>query len=181
MNVADGTLSRDVPAGLALQPGETVVAVIYPWWAVGIGFYIFTLGLWEFWRRRHYIALTNQRLVYAKGILLVKSSRSVQLSRVQDATYERRLWAGGVAISSAGGALGNLKDVLYRPREARAFVHAVNDAARRDHSSGLGETGGVGTSESVGNALRELAKLRDEGLIDSGEYETKRQELLKRL
>jgi hypothetical protein len=155
---------------------------MHPWWLVTLVYYILTLGLWEIWRRRHYIALTTERLVYAKGIVLFKVSRSVPLSRIQDATYERRFIAGGIEISSAGGSFGNLKDVTFRPRQAKAFVHSVNEATRKTHSSGVEdehrETRAVG---DPAEAMRSLTKLRDDGLITNEEYEAKRLELLARM
>jgi len=169
-------------AGFDPQPGEYLVAAIHPWLLVWWPYYL-AFGLGAIWRRRHYLALTNQRLVYAKGVVLNKVSRSVPLSRVQDATYARRGWAGGVAISSAGGSFGNLSDVVFRPAEAKAFVYAVNQATQHSASAGLGDVHRDGQREAgdVAEAMRTLARLRDEGLISEAEYEAKRRELLARM
>lgn len=176
------THSIRLPGGVELHPGEQVVALMYPWWMATLLSYVFTLGLWEIWRRRHYIALTNERLIYAKGIVFRKASRSVPLSRIQDATYERQFWAGGFQISSAGGAFGNLKDVTFRPREAKAFVHSVNDATRIDSSMGLGEERhDTSVDTDPANAIRSLTTLRNDGLITEEEYEAKRREVLARI
>lgn len=176
---------EQLPGAVDMNSGEQVVALMYPWWLATLPYYLFTLGLWVIWRRRHYIALTNERLVYSKGIVINKVSRSVPLSRIQDATYARRFWSGGIEISSAGGSFGNLKDVVFRPAEAKAFVHAVNTATRSQpaSSSGLGEArhdthaGAADTAEE----LRSLAKLREDALITEDEYQAKRQELLARI
>jgi len=156
--------------------------VISPWWLVTLGAYIVTLGFWEIWRRRHYLALTDERLVYAKGIVFNKVSRSVPLARVQDATYARRLWAGGIEISSAGGSFGSLKDVGFRPRQAKEFVHALNAATRRASSPGTGDAARPpGAGADPAETIRSLGRLRDDGLITEDEYQAKRQEILSRM
>jgi len=170
------------PSDFAPHPDEEVVAVLRPWWLVWLVYYI-PFGLGELWRRRHSIVLTSERLVFTRGIVFNKSSRSVPLSRIQDATYARALFVGGVEISSAGGSFGSLKDIVFRPSEAKAFVRAVNEATRAHTSAGLGEpaptrpTAGADAAESI----RALAALRAEGLISEDEYERKRRELLERL
>jgi Short C-terminal domain/Bacterial PH domain len=177
-----------LPKGVTLQEGETPQRVIYPSAGRTWILHLWTLGLWEIWRRRHYLALTDQRLMQAKGVVMVKTHRSVPLSRIQDATYSRVLWFGGVEISSAGGGLGTLKDGLYSPQDAQAFVEAVNKVAGHP-GPGLGEPAAAAPAPTpaapqAGNAaddLRQIAKLRDDGLITEDEYEAKRQELLKRI
>lgn len=171
-----------LPGGVELNSGERVVVLMRPWWMATLLLYLFTAGLWAIWRKRHYIALTNQRLIYAKGIVFSKVSRSVPLSRIQDATYARQWWVGGIEISSAGGSFGNLREVVFRPAEAKAFVHAVNEAARTTASAGLGdERGATRAGVDTAETIRALSKLREDGLITAEEYEAKRRELLARM
>jgi Short C-terminal domain/Bacterial PH domain len=171
-----------LPGGVTLQDGETAERVIYPPISRTWPLYLPTLGLWEIWRRRHYLALTNQRLMHGKGIVMIKTHRSIPLARIQDATYTRVMWLGGVQISSAGGESGTLKDANYSPKDARAFVDAVNKATTHP-GPGLGEPAVAAAQQagSAGDDLRQLAKLKDEGLVTDEEYEAKRQELLQRL
>jgi len=179
-NVSKTTAERRLPTGIELHSGERLVASIYPWWLATIGYYLLTLGLWEIWRRRHFIALTDQRLLHGKGIVLSKSLRSVPLSRVQDATYDRKLWAGGVQISSAGGSFGNLSDATFRPKQAKEFVHLLNEHIR--HRQGHdGVSAGPEAPVDPAAALRRLQELKDEGLITADEYAQKRAEILARL
>lgn len=68
--------------------------------------YPLTLGLWELWRRRHHVILTNQRVVVRKGII-AKSQQAVPIDRIQDAGLTTSIFGGGsVRLSSAGGSLG---------------------------------------------------------------------------
>jgi hypothetical protein len=115
-----------LPGGLTLNPGEQVIQVMNPWWFATIGYYFFTLGLWEIWRRRNYLVLTSQRIHMGHGIIAFKKQQSLPLDKVQDATYSRTLWVGNVLISSAGGSLGALKRTGFRPARAKEFVIEMN-------------------------------------------------------
>lgn len=68
--------------------------------------YLFSLGLWGVWRKRHRFVLTNQRVILTEGIM-TKEERAVPLSRVQDVALQRsRFHGSSVALSTAGGSLG---------------------------------------------------------------------------
>jgi membrane protein YdbS with pleckstrin-like domain len=183
-----------LPGGVSLQPGEQVLFVIYRWWLAVAPFYLFTLGLYEIWRRRRFIALTNERLLYCKGILLFKTQRSIPVDRVQDATYKRALWMGLVDISSAGGSFGKISDAAYKPSQAREFVARLHDRIEPGQVGEQGLISGGVASRAAGGAsparpdtydpaasLRQLQRLKDQGLLTDDEYAEKRQEILKRL
>jgi hypothetical protein len=178
-----GTGAREtrLPRGVELHADEHVVDVMYPWWAATILAYVLTLGLYEVWRRRHYLAMTNQRLLHGKGIIMWKSQRSVPLARVQDATYDRRAWAGGVQVSSAGGSFGKLSDIVYRPREAKEFVQRLSDCIGRQAGDGVAELRRMPALDDVETQLRRLSNLRAKGFVSPEEFDTKRQEILARL
>jgi membrane protein YdbS with pleckstrin-like domain len=166
-----------------MRPGEQVLAVIYRWWFAVAPFYLFTVGLYEFWRRRRFIALTNERLLLCHGILLFKTQRSIPVDRVQDATYGRALWMGTVSISSAGGSFGKISDTAYKPSQTKEFVARLQDRIKQVQ---VGEQGGIAgpptsaTGDPAGS-LRQLESLKDQGLLSDDEYAAKRQEILKRL
>jgi hypothetical protein len=170
-----------LPRGVELHPDERVVEIMYPWWAATILAYLLTLGLWEIWRRRHYVAMTNQRLLHGRGIVMWKSQRSVPLVRVQDATYDRRAWAGGVQVSSAGGSFGKLSDIVYRPREAKEFVRRLSDCIGRQTGDGVSEPHRSPEFDDVETQLRRLSSLRAKGFVSPEEFDSKRQEILARL
>lgn len=91
---------------IRLHDEEEILVDLMPsvWWTWPR--YLFTLGLWKFWRARHHFVLTNQRVVVAKGIIN-KTEQSVPLNRIQDAALRRSpLTGGAVVLSSAGGPLG---------------------------------------------------------------------------
>jgi membrane protein YdbS with pleckstrin-like domain len=182
---ADSDSAR-LPGGIFLQPGEQVLAVMYRWWLAVAPFYFFTLGLYEIWRRRRFIALTNERLLYCKGILLFKTQRSIPVDRIQDATYKRLLWMGLVDISSAGGSFGKISDTAYKPSQTREFVARLQERIGQVRADNQGLiSGGVPTRARSDTAavasLRQLQALKDQGLVTDDEYDEKRQEILKRL
>lgn len=69
---------------------------------------IFTLGIWLFWWKNNYLALTTQAIIRRKGVF-TKDERAVPLNRVQDVsiTYgiiRRILGHGDIRIETAGTA-----------------------------------------------------------------------------
>lgn len=83
-----------------LQPGEQIIFTAHPsGWATS-GYYIWTLGLWAFWRNATTFTVTDRRVIQAKG-RITKSVRSGPLPMVQDATVKTSLGAGSVILSSA--------------------------------------------------------------------------------
>ena len=113
---------------IQLLDGERVILDLHPsrGWTAPI--YVVTLGLWEFWRRRHHFVLTNQRIVIAKGILS-KQERSAQLDRAQDVRVDQSVLTGGrVYISTAGPGPGLRVGDPHTPLsrdDARAFADAL--------------------------------------------------------
>jgi membrane protein YdbS with pleckstrin-like domain len=92
--------------GLRLQDDESVVLefLASPFWTMGR--YLFTLGLWEFWRRKHRWVITNHRIISLRG-LISRHEVGIPLERIQDIHTKTSPFTGGhVALSSAGGALG---------------------------------------------------------------------------
>ena len=175
--------SARLPGGVSLQPNEQVLAVMYRWWVATAPFHLFTLGLYEFWRRRRFIALTTERLLHCRGILLFKAQRSIPLDRVQDATYKRVFWMGLVEISSAGGSFGRINDTAYKPSQTREFVARIQDRLEQVQAPEQGGVAGPPTSDAgdAAASLRQLQALKDQGLLTDPEYGEKRQEILKRL
>jgi hypothetical protein len=156
---------------------------MYRWWFATAPFHLFTVGLYEFWRRRRFIALTTERLLHCRGILLFKAQRSIPMDRVQDAAYKRYLWMGAIEISSAGGSFGKITDTAFKPSRTKEFVARVQD---RIEQVPLPEQGGVAgpPTPAAGDpaaSLRQLQALKDQGLLTDDEYAEKRQEILKRL
>jgi hypothetical protein len=69
--------------------GESVVAVVRPARGVQWPKYLYTLGLYGIWRKRHMFVLTDRRVIIGRGVF-VRTERSIPLDRVEDAVYRRR-------------------------------------------------------------------------------------------
>jgi hypothetical protein len=75
--------------GIDLQPGETVIVMARPSRGVTWPKYLYTLGLYGIWRKRHTFVLTDRRILAGEGVFN-RSERSIPLSRVEDASFRRR-------------------------------------------------------------------------------------------
>jgi hypothetical protein len=165
------------PEGLALHPGEQVIRSILPGGFGSLSLYVFTLGLWTFWRRRNFLTLTTERVWLARGRFIWKAQRSLPLAKVQDATYKKNLGYGGVTITTAGGGAGAISKRWYRNDDAQAFVEDLNRLLREAQRQAP-PAPPQPLPDIPGERLRTLARLRDEGLVTTDEFEAKKSEIL---
>ena len=77
------------PRGLTLRGGESVVMIVRPSRALSLGKYIYTLGLYGIWRKRHVYVLTDTRLMIGKGVVS-RTETSIPMNRVEEASFVRR-------------------------------------------------------------------------------------------
>jgi len=91
-----------------LQRGEQTILAIHPTaWTLGMA-YIFTLGLYELWRRATWFTITDQRVILSKGIV-TRTQRSVPVDMIQDATVTTQLGVGWILVTTAGGPASTLR------------------------------------------------------------------------
>jgi uncharacterized membrane protein YdbT with pleckstrin-like domain len=173
-------------ADLQLQEGEDVLFEAKPGsWATA-GFYFWTLGLYAFWRRATHFAITDQRVIMAKGIVS-KSQKTLPLDMVQDATVTTGLGVGGLNVSTAGGGqLSQLRLFPMRGEDARHMSEMIIDLRNKKRSASAPSAAAPAAappaaSGSSADRLRELERLRSEGLLNDDEYAAKRAEALKDL
>jgi uncharacterized membrane protein YdbT with pleckstrin-like domain len=123
--------THDLSLALRLRDDEEVVMACRPspHWVVLINKLV-TLWLYTFWWKRTAFVLTNQRVIYRRGVFN-SVERSLPLRFVQDATVVAK-WYGvaGVVVSTAGGAEGFEQLSPLSVAEARRFKDALLDAAR---------------------------------------------------
>jgi hypothetical protein len=111
--------------GLELQSGERLVLVARPWRLNRLLKYLYTLGLYGFWRKRNTFVLTDRRVLVGKGIF-GRSERSIPLARIDDASYERRGLAGYADIVSFDRGGRRLERIgPLSPRRAKGFTTEV--------------------------------------------------------
>jgi Bacterial PH domain len=121
-----------VQHGFRLQPDEHLLMVLRPsgWWGT-TGYYILTLGFYEFWRRATVFALTDQRILQRKGRIQMVE-QNLPVVDVEDVTVTKILGVGGVRVSVAGGLpSASLQEMQPLPTaEARRFADAIMAQAK---------------------------------------------------
>ena len=120
-------VAEEVPKKLRgiLQPGETMIMMTRPARRVTFPKYLYTLGLYGIWRKRHLFVLTDRRILAGEGVFN-RSERSIPLTRVEDATFRRRGLAAycDVVVTSRGGRRTERLGPLSA-RAARRFAREV--------------------------------------------------------
>jgi hypothetical protein len=117
-NRLPGFLRRSLP----LQPGESVLQVSKPSLASTWPKYVATLGLYGIWRRRRTTILTNHRLLLNSG-LVRHSERSIPISRIRDAHFERKGLVGYTELVMSDAKKERIGPVP--PKQARRLASEI--------------------------------------------------------
>jgi len=129
----------------------------------------------DWWWTRY--VLTTERLITRSG-LIAKKGVEIPLERITNVNFsqtafERILGAGDLLVESAGSAgQSKFKDIPH-PDDFQALLYKVREQ-RSIALSGAQPTPPQDPTE----AIRNLAKLKDDGLITEAEYEEKRKQIL---
>lgn len=105
---------------------------------------IFSLGIWLFWWRNDYLALTERSIVRRRGVF-TKEERAVPLNQVQDISISygiirRMLGHGDIRIETAG--TGGTEIIMYnvdKPEEFRSQIFAKIDEFFGDEARPMGK------------------------------------------
>jgi membrane protein YdbS with pleckstrin-like domain len=163
------------------------VALLVVVWAMWLG------GRYLQWLRTSFV-VTDQRVLYRTGVL-GRHGVEIPLNRVTDIRYhqglgERVLGVGDLDIESAGEEgdthlervrhPDEVQDEIYRQMEgaAQRTTRAGADAIGQAVARALRDHGGPGPGGDVVAKIEQLARLRDEGLITTDEFERRKNELL---
>lgn len=161
----------------------------YQWWEIAVT--VFLLGTWFVlavlpalqWKFTMFV-LTSDRLITRSGII-AKHSKEIPLERINDVAFsqsvlERVLGAGDLMIESAGERgqtrIGNVR----KPEQVQLMIFKETEANTGRMFAGardLPET----DETTIPEQIEALARLKQQGAITDVEFETKKQELLKRL
>jgi len=110
---------------LDLLPGESALFRLYPWRGAVWPKYVYTLGLYGIWRKRHLMLLTDHRVLLGKGIL-TRTERSIPLGRVESAVYVRVGPYGYCDVHyTARGTRQTERIGPLSPGKARQFASAI--------------------------------------------------------
>lgn len=143
-----------------LNPGETVHRIAAGRYADGQGL----------------LALTDQRLFFLKDGVMSKTSEDFPFSRVSSVGWRSGVMQGTVVIFSAG-VESKITHVF------NADGKALVDDARAKVSGGApaDQAPAAPVVPDVMGQLRQLAELRDAGVVTAAEFEAKKAELLARM
>lgn len=135
------------------------------------------------WQFTHFV-LTSDRLITRKGII-AKHSREIPLERINDVAFnqsviERFLGAGDLLIESAGERGQSRITAVRKPEEIQLMIYKATE----DNNNRMMRPDAAAAASSkstIPEQIEALARLRDQGTLSDIEFETKKQELLKRL
>ncbi len=157
--------------------------------------------------RSKLLVITTSRVIYRSGVIR-RTGREIPLDRIQDVTYhqslvERLARAGSLTIESAGAAGQEPFPDIRRPAEMQSLINQLVSGDRdrfrgpppgrpvrshRDEEPATSELPVVGSStgrtppapegQSLAEALRELERLHELGVITDAEFAVERRRLL---
>jgi uncharacterized membrane protein YdbT with pleckstrin-like domain len=173
--VADGQLD-----GSAQNFAQNAVAVI-----ALVAFVFLALIPFLRWRFTMFV-LTSDRLITRTGII-AKHSKEIPLERINDVTFtqsvvERMLGAGDLLLESAGERGQTRISNVRKPEQVQLMIYKEIEAnntrmMRPDGST----TPATPATPTIPEQIAALARLKDQGVLSETEFESKKQELLKRL
>lgn len=161
----------------------------YQWWEIAItvglvlAWYVLAVLPFLRWYFTSFV-LTSDRLITRHGVI-AKHSKEIPLERINDVAFnqsviERFLGAGDLLLESAGERGQNRIANVRKPEQVQLMIYKeteMNNARMMQPGGGMGRP----PEATVGKQLEELQSLKEKGILSAEEYETKRQELLKRL
>jgi uncharacterized membrane protein YdbT with pleckstrin-like domain len=148
-----------------------------------LAFFILAVMPFLQWMYTNFV-LTSDRLITRSGVI-AKHSKEIPLERINDVAFsqsifERMLGAGDLLLESAGERgqtrIGNVRN----PEQVQLTIYKETEA----NNTRMMRPGGGPSSAaeaSIPEQIEALARLKEQGVISATEFETKKQELLKRL
>ena len=127
--------------------------------------------------------LTSDRLITRSGVI-AKQSKEIPLERINDVAFtqtilERMLGAGDLMVESAGERGQTRITAVRKPESVQLTIYkeVEDNNNRMVRPTSATEP----RAESVTDQLEALGRLKEQGVLSDMEFETKKQELLKRL
>ena len=140
------------------------------------------------WTNTHFV-VTSDRVIFRTGAL-GKHGSEIPLDRISNIRFHQGLWeriigAGDIEIEAAGrDAQSNFTDV-WHPDGVQQEIYRQMEVNQRKKAQwanpGAGAQPASAAPASVPEQLRQLAELRDRGVITPEEFESKKTQLLDRM
>ena len=159
------------------------------WWAWGAGALIWAGWLllrYLEWNFTHFV-VTSDRVVFRSGVL-AKRGVEIPLDRINNINFSQKVWeriigAGDLEVESAGKDGQSVFSDVRHPDAVQQELYRQMDENARRRAAWVGGARSAGDSGGtvVPEQLRQLADLRDRGVISPEEFEAKKAELLERM
>jgi uncharacterized membrane protein YdbT with pleckstrin-like domain len=165
-----------VGAVVGYQVADSFLVVIA---ALLLWFYLAVLPFLR-WRFTNFV-LTTDRLITRSGII-AKQSKEIPLERINDvafsqSVFERIVGAGDLLVESAGERGQERISNVRKPEEVQLRIYKEAE----ENSNRMMRPDAPKAEPSIPEQLEALARLKEQGVISAMEFETKKQELLKRM
>ena len=126
--------------------------------------------------------LSSDRLITRSGVI-AKQSKEIPLERINDVTFtqsivERMIGAGDLMVESAGER-GQTRISNVRDPEGTQLTIYKETEKNNDRMMGRGDP--VRAETTIPDQIEALARLKEQGVISATEFESKKQELLRRI
>jgi membrane protein YdbS with pleckstrin-like domain len=138
------------------------------------------------WRFTMFV-LTTDRLITRHGII-AKNSKEIPLERINDVAFsqsiaERLVGAGDLLVESAGERGQTRIENIRKPEQVQLMIYKEIEKNNPSFAVATPKPTFMQPPDPLNPLaqLEALARLRDQGAITSAEFETKKQELLRRL
>ena len=144
---------------------------------------IFMLAVLPFlqWMYTNFV-LTSDRLITRSGVIS-KASKEIPLERINDVAFtqsilERMLGAGDLLLESAGERGQTRISNVRNPEEVQLRIYKETE----ENNNRMMIPGEATNREaSIPEQIEALARLKQQGVLSETEFESKKQELLKRM
>lgn len=162
----------------------------YQWWEIVLT--VLLLGGWYMssvlpalrWQFTMFV-LTSDRLITRRGVI-AKHSKEIPLERINDVAFsqtvlERVLGAGDLMIESAGERGQERIENIRKPEQVQLMIYKQAEANNNRMMRPPAATHASGSASTIPDQIEALARLREQGVLTDIEFESKKQDLLKRL
>jgi uncharacterized membrane protein YdbT with pleckstrin-like domain len=125
--------------------------------------------------------LTSDRLITRSGVI-AKHSREIPLERINDVTFsqsvfDRVVGAGDLLVESAGERGQTRIENVRKPEQVQLMIYKETE----DNNNRMMRPGTAAVAPSIPDQIAALARLNEQGVLTDAEFQSKKQELLKRL
>lgn len=148
--------------------------------------------VWAIWLATKYLAwafthfvVTSDRVIYRTGVI-AKQGVEIPLARINNINFAQPVWeriigAGDLVIESAGETGQSVFDDVRHPDGVQQEIYRRMEADAKRRAAWHGVREEFASGPSIPEQIRQLADLRDRGVVTEAEFEAKKSQLLERM